>query len=157
MKKLLSIILALTLLCSAMLAFTSCGDDDTDGNQLLVKTIDVKLTDENYAFVCDKENTALVESFNAFDSVMLSGSGLRTVELCGEYLVQNVVYKAALARARNTRYACEHADGEAYVDIFKIILRRTVNSQCCGGATSFLRHGNLLFTAQILSRNGAIA
>lgn len=66
MKKLLSIILALTLLCSAMLAFTACGDDDTDDNQLLVKTIDVKLTDENYAFVCDKENTALVESFNEF-------------------------------------------------------------------------------------------
>ncbi len=66
MKKLLSLLLAFALLCGAMLAFTACGDDDETETELKVKTIDVKLTDENYAFVCDIDNTALVESFNAF-------------------------------------------------------------------------------------------
>ena len=55
----------LTIVCATML--TSCGlfggDKDADP---VAKIIDVKLTDEEYAFVCKKGNTELVNSFNAF-------------------------------------------------------------------------------------------
>lgn len=55
---LVSIILAL------MLSFAACFGNKETGPVL--KIIDVKLTDEQYAFVCKKGNTALVESMNAF-------------------------------------------------------------------------------------------
>lgn len=67
MKKILALILTLALSVSAMLALVSCGDDK-DGDEIppRVKLVDIKLTDENYAFACKKGNTALVTSFNAF-------------------------------------------------------------------------------------------
>ena len=62
MKKIISLILMLTIVCAVML--TSCGNkNDSDP---VAKIIDVKLTDEEYAFVCKKGNTDLVNSFNAF-------------------------------------------------------------------------------------------
>ena len=65
MKKILSFILVLTLMCATML--TSCSlFNKSEDSEDLVKIIDVKLTDEEYAFVCKKGNTELVNSFNAF-------------------------------------------------------------------------------------------
>ena len=63
MKKIISIIMVLSLLALTML--TSCSNGSGD-NEPVVKIIDVKLTDEEYAFICKKDNTALTESFNAF-------------------------------------------------------------------------------------------
>ena len=63
MKKIISLILALTIVCSFML--TSCSLI-TGSSEPVAKIIDVKLTDEEYAFVCKKGNTELVDSFNAF-------------------------------------------------------------------------------------------
>ena len=68
MKKLITLVLALTMLLGMALSLASCnngGGNDT-GNSDLVKVIDVKLTDEEYAFVAKKGNTALVNDFNAF-------------------------------------------------------------------------------------------
>ncbi len=67
MKKILALILTLALSVSAMFALVSCGDDK-DGDEIppRVKLIDIKLTDESYAFACRKGNTELVNSFNAF-------------------------------------------------------------------------------------------
>ena len=65
MKKIISLILALTMLLGITLTLASCGGDDGNGTDA-VKVIDVKLTDEEYAFVADKDNTALVSDFNAF-------------------------------------------------------------------------------------------
>ena len=51
----------------AVSMFTSCslfGNDSEEADK--VKVIDVKLTDEEYAFVCKKGNTELVNSFNEF-------------------------------------------------------------------------------------------
>ena len=59
MKKFLSLALALVMLVVAMGALASCGN-------VQVKIIDVKLTDEEYAFLIKKDNTALVEDFNAY-------------------------------------------------------------------------------------------
>ena len=64
MKKIISLILALTIMCAAML--TSCTLFNSEDNGPVAKIIDVKLTDEEYAFVCKKNNTALVDSFNSF-------------------------------------------------------------------------------------------
>ena len=60
MKKFLSLALAVLMLfgCVAMLA--SCGDDAK------VKIIDIKLTDEEYAYLIKKGNTELQSDFNAF-------------------------------------------------------------------------------------------
>ena len=68
MKKLITLVLALTMLLGMALSLASCnngGGNDT-GDSDLVKVIDVKLTDEEYAFVAKKGNTALVNDFNAF-------------------------------------------------------------------------------------------
>ena len=58
-KKLLSIIAIFILLIS----LTSCGGDIDKSS---VKIIDVALTDEDYAFVCKKNNISLVFDFNEF-------------------------------------------------------------------------------------------
>lgn len=75
MKKIISLILALTMMLSAAFVLASCGGGDNgdnggngggEGDVKLVKSIEVKLTDEEYAFVAKKGNTALVSSFNEF-------------------------------------------------------------------------------------------
>lgn len=58
MKK---VLIVLVLLCS--LFITACGGDE---NTDKVKIIDIKLTNEEYAFVCKKGNTELINDFNAF-------------------------------------------------------------------------------------------
>lgn len=63
MKKIISLILALTMLLGAALTLASCTDTS---NEPVVKTVDVKLTDESYAFVAKKGNTQLVNDFNSF-------------------------------------------------------------------------------------------
>lgn len=62
MKKIITIVLATALLCCSVLSLASCSLFAKD----VVKAIDVKLTDEEYAFVCKKGNTELVSGFNAF-------------------------------------------------------------------------------------------
>jgi polar amino acid transport system substrate-binding protein len=65
MKKILSLILAVAMLFAMGATLTSCfGGESTDADK--VKVIDVKLTDEEYAFVAKKGNTQLVTSFNSF-------------------------------------------------------------------------------------------
>ena len=66
MKKIISLILMLAIVSATML--TSCGLLNLGNNSSdpVAKIIDVKLTDEEYAFVCKKGNTELVDSFNAF-------------------------------------------------------------------------------------------
>ena len=64
MKKIISLILAVSMLLAMGMTLTSCfGGGESEP---VVKVIDVKLTDEDYAFVCKKGNTELVNSFNAF-------------------------------------------------------------------------------------------
>lgn len=60
MKKILSLTLVAIMMLSSLVMFASCGESQG------VKLVDIKLTDEEYAYVCKKENTELVESFNSF-------------------------------------------------------------------------------------------
>ena len=74
MKKIITLTLAALMLLCSVLSLFSCGGQTADGADK-VKTIDVKLTDEEYAFVAKKGNTALVESFNAFlDEIKSNGT-----------------------------------------------------------------------------------
>ena len=61
MKKIITLIIALTMILGMTSVLASCN-----GGGDAVKVIDVKLTDEEYAFVADKDNTALVNDFNSF-------------------------------------------------------------------------------------------
>ena len=73
MKKFISLILAASMLLAMGMSLTSCFGPTN--NDPVVKLIDVKLTDEEYAFVAKKDNTALVNDFNAFlDGIKKDGS-----------------------------------------------------------------------------------
>lgn len=75
MKKVLIVLL---LLCS--LFITACGGDE---NTDKVKIIDIKLTNEEYAFVCKKGNTELINDFNAFlEEIKANG---KFNEILGKY------------------------------------------------------------------------
>lgn len=60
MKKIISVMLALVMICSTLLAFASCTGSTK------VKTIDIALTTEKYAFGVKKGNTELLQSLNDF-------------------------------------------------------------------------------------------
>lgn len=73
MKKFITVALA-AVAAFTTLSLAACGNGgdasnesaNNGGDTKLVKTIDVKLTDEEYAFVTKKTNTDLVDSFNTF-------------------------------------------------------------------------------------------
>lgn len=60
MKKIISIVLALALLCGCTLALASCGKSGK------VKIIDIPLTEEVYAFCLKKGNDELTEKLDTF-------------------------------------------------------------------------------------------
>ena len=68
MKKILSLALALLMLFGAVAMLASCGLDEIEEQEKgdKVKIIDIKLTDEEYAYIFKKGNTALRDDFNAY-------------------------------------------------------------------------------------------
>lgn len=62
MKKALSLLLVLIMLLLTLGMFTSCGGSSEPS----VKLIDIPLTEEEYAFVVKKGNTALKNDYNSF-------------------------------------------------------------------------------------------
>ena len=66
MKKIITLMLALTMILSMAFCLASCNNGGGNDGSDLVKVVDVKLTDEEYAFVAKKGNTELVTSFNDF-------------------------------------------------------------------------------------------
>lgn len=66
MKKLITLVLALTMILTMALSLASCNNGGGESDVDLVKVVDVKLTDEEYAFVAKKGNTQFVNDFNAF-------------------------------------------------------------------------------------------
>ncbi len=62
MKKIFALLLVATLLLTSVLMVASCGGNDTAA----VKTIDIRLTEEEYAFAVSKGNTELLGQLNAF-------------------------------------------------------------------------------------------
>ena len=61
MKKIVSLILAVLMLCGAVAAFSACS-----GQKIGVKVIDIPLSEEKYAFAVAKNDTALLEKVNEY-------------------------------------------------------------------------------------------
>lgn len=71
MKKKTLLILSIIMIFVFLISLTSCGKDIDESS---VKIIDVALTDEDYAFVCKKNNLSLVFDFNEFlDEIKSNG------------------------------------------------------------------------------------
>ena len=102
MKKIISLILTFAMMLALAVAFTSCNLFNKNSDPL-VKIIDVKLTDEEYAFVCKKGNTELVNGFNAFLAEIKSNGTFDT--LVNKYFKgegEKVGYDVAMSDIQNT-------------------------------------------------------
>ncbi len=68
MKRVISYVVCAILLCSLLLFVCSCDEGD-------VKCIDIKLTNEQYAFAVNKNDTALLETVNSVvDTISANGT-----------------------------------------------------------------------------------
>ena len=65
MKKLLSIVLAVVMLCGAVAMFSACTAPEAEDADV-VKVIDIALTEEEYAFAVQKGDSALLAQLNDF-------------------------------------------------------------------------------------------
>ena len=98
MKKIISLILVLSI--ASLFMLTSCGTKNADP---VAKIVDVKLTDEEYAFVCKKGNTELVDSFNAFlDEIKANGQFDTLVDKYFKGEGEKVGYDVATSDVQNT-------------------------------------------------------
>ena len=98
MKKIISLILVLSI--ASLFMLTSCGTNNADP---VAKIVDVKLTDEEYAFVCKKGNTELVDSFNAFlDEIKANGQFDTLVDKYFKGEGEKVGYDVATSDVQNT-------------------------------------------------------
>lgn len=73
MKKIIISVLLIAVIVVGALSLVGCN------KKPLVKVIDVQLTDEEYAFVMDKENTALQSSMNDFLAEIKSNGTFQTL------------------------------------------------------------------------------
>ena len=64
MKRIISLILALALLCGATFTLASCGS--TGESDPVVKVIDIALTEEEYAFAVPKGDSTMLSAINDF-------------------------------------------------------------------------------------------
>ena len=89
------------LIFALVLSFASCFGNKETGPVL--KIIDVKLTDEQYAFVCKKGNTALVESMNEFmEEIKANGTFDALVSKYFEGIGTKVGYTVTTTDVENT-------------------------------------------------------
>lgn len=65
MKKLLSLVLAVLMLCSAVAMFSACNAPEAEDKDV-VKVVDIKLTEEEYAFAVQKGDAELLAQLNDF-------------------------------------------------------------------------------------------
>ena len=74
MKKLLTLFLALVMVLTCVATLASCNDKDAEDGDA-VKVVDIKLTEEQYAFAVAKGNTTLLAQLNDFmDEIMEDGT-----------------------------------------------------------------------------------
>ncbi|MBQ8311477.1 MAG: transporter substrate-binding domain-containing protein [Clostridia bacterium] len=65
MKKIISLVLAVLMLCSLVAVFAACQAPEAEDKDV-VKVIDIALTEEEYAFAVQKGDTALLNQLNDF-------------------------------------------------------------------------------------------
>lgn len=90
MKKIISLILAITMLMVGSLALTGCGKSSTPTDQgstdkagSVVKVIDIPLTQEEYAFGVDKNQPELLAKVNEFIAQIQSDGTFE--KICNNY------------------------------------------------------------------------
>lgn len=90
MKKWIALLLSLL---SALALFTACGAKGQDK----VKLVEIKLTDEQYAYAVQKEDSAMLESINAFLAEITTDGTLDTIlnKYFGDGTPEGVVSAAA--------------------------------------------------------------
>lgn len=121
MKKLISVLLVLTML-AALLAGCSSPEAGASG----VKLINIQLTEEEYAFGVDKNQPELLEQTNAFISQMLSDGTFEAI--CNKYFgdgeptavisAELDESKEQLVVATNAMFApFEYVEGDQYYGI----------------------------------------
>ena len=79
MKKVLSLLLAVLMLFSAVSALTSCGGDAKD----VAKVINIALSEEEYAFAVAKDDAELLDAANAFMKKIKDNG--KFDEICNNY------------------------------------------------------------------------
>ena len=96
MKKILSIALALVMMLSCIAAFASCKAPEEKG----VKVIEIKLTEEEYAFAVQKGNTALLNQLNDF-MAEIKGNG-KFEEIVNKYFGDGTPTPVVSAKEKKT-------------------------------------------------------
>ena len=96
MKKILSIALALVMMLSCIAAFASCKAPEEKG----VKVIEIKLTEEEYAFAVQKGNTALLNQLNDF-MAEIKGNG-KFEEIVNKYFGDGTPTAVVSAKEKKT-------------------------------------------------------
>lgn len=77
MKKLIIIVLALTLIVASCLTLVACNENT--GVDTKSKVIDIKLTEEEYAFAVGKDNEAFLAEVNAFLAEIKENGKFQTI------------------------------------------------------------------------------
>ena len=96
MKKILSIALALVMMLSCIAVFASCKAPEEKG----VKVIEIKLTEEEYAFAVQKGNTALLNQLNDF-MTEIKGNG-KFEEIVNKYFGDGTPTPVVSAKEKKT-------------------------------------------------------
>lgn len=96
MKKILSIAMALVMMLSCIAAFASCKAPEEKG----VKVIEIKLTEEEYAFAVQKGNTALLNQLNDF-MAEIKGNG-KFEEIVNKYFGDGTPTPIVSAKEKKT-------------------------------------------------------
>lgn len=139
MKKIITIVLALAMVCSLALVFTSCTENNAPVNEEgsteadstvesteLVKLININLSDEQYAFGVDKDQPELLAQVNAFVNKILTDGTFD--DICNNYFGDGTPVGVASAEldeskdqlvvATNAEFApFEYKEGELYYGI----------------------------------------
>ena len=103
MKASITKILTLIMVLALVLSLASCVTPSENTTSDVIKIIDVKLTDEQYAFVCKKGNTALVESMNAFmEEIKTNGTFDALVDKYFKGVGEKVGYAVTTSDITNT-------------------------------------------------------
>lgn len=90
------------IVIALVLGIVACSTTNTTSDPL-VKLVDIKLTDEQYAFVCKKGNTELVESMNSFmEEIKANGTFDALVSKYFEGVGEKVGYPVTTTDIENT-------------------------------------------------------
>lgn len=111
MKKIIALIIAVTMLLSCGVLLTGCGTKESKG----VKVVDVKLTEEEYAFGVKKDDEDLLNKVNEFIAKIKEDGTFD--EICNKYFgdgTPETVQSAALDESKDQLVVATNAGFEPF-------------------------------------------